>query len=271
MKFLFLLLVSLQTFAAEPLHWGYALEVSERHEFYKNLEPVLKPKDSWQQLFAIVYVDGNLRRLKDCVFFKVPGSEAGVLKIKSVSASSQCEDHLFTAGDRELPGVKSLQFESSAAALKLDITFNDFRNEKWVANFQDLSSKEVPKLSTSSAAVRSPKIILLAPVSDVQVSTSQVFFKSGTVCHDVHESCEARSPSVCDQCADGWYEVPNGCPTGPKFCGRHRCGLKDRPACRRGMKWQRETSGHDCNQDSSFAYCARGLKVVCEGKRAFCR
>ena len=81
--------------AQTPERWANALRIVEKHEFYTNNEVILKPKDSWQTLLAVVYRDDQLGELKDCVYYYVPGLDQGQLKIKSVPLNSDCEKFIF--------------------------------------------------------------------------------------------------------------------------------------------------------------------------------
>lgn len=267
---LILLLTSFMTFAQEPIHWANLLKLSERHEFYKDHEAIVSPKDSWQNLFSVLYVDRDLTKLKDCIFYRVPGVDTGVLKIKTITAGDNCENYLLQPGDKELVDVTSLQYSILDSKFTIDISFKDYRTDKWTGVFQGAFQKPVPKMSMSSAEFKTPKLILLAPKSQLK-EAKQVFLKKGTLCHNINEDCEEKSTSICGSCEEGWYEVPNGCAVGPKYCGRAVCGGKDEPACRRGMKWQRKEEPFECRVDSSFAYCNKGLTVQCDGKKAFCR
>lgn len=267
-----LLLSSLSVWAKAPTHWAHILEVKDRHEFYQNHQNIDAPKDAWQTLFSLVYVDSDLKRLKDCVYFRVPGKDPGVLKITTTSVMEPCEDQILNPGNLEVAGIKGLQFAVYDREVSIDLNLSDFKTQKWEAELQGNFVKPKPQMSMSSVELKSPKIIYLAPKSSVSVKADQVrFLKDKTLCHDVNEDCQEVKPSSCDQCESGWYEVPNGCEIGPKYCGTLNCGGKDAPACRRGMKWQRSEQQFDCRTNSSFAYCSKGLKVTCEGQKAFCR
>jgi hypothetical protein len=267
----FLIFTSLFAFAQEPIHWRNLLKLSEQHEFYKNNEIILSPKDSWQSLFSVIYVDSDLSFLKDCVFFKVPGEETGILKIKTVSAKVDCEDYLLSPGDKDFSGIKTLQYFISDSKLTVDISFKNYKIEKWIGSFQSAFQKPTPKMAISSAEYKSPKLILLAPQSNIKDLNKKKFLKKEGLCHNINENCEQVSVQTCDECEEGWYEVPNGCAIGPKYCGRLNCGQKGLPACRRGVRWQRKQEEFDCRTDSSFAYCSKGLTVQCDGGKAFCR
>lgn len=256
--------------ANEPLHWAYINAVSDRHEFYKNNEVISKPKDAWQILFSLQYIDSGLKKLKDCVYYLVPGESPGVLKIKTMSASTSCDESILSSGDREVKNIKSLQFAVTEKGIDLDFTLADFQNHKWQAKLPASSGVRVPKMQTSSAEYKSAKILLLAPEQNTKVPKVDNY-KPKTLCHNINEDCMEVSPSFCSQCPEGWYEIPNGCSEGPKYCGVLECGGKDQPACRRGMKWQRKELDFDCRTNSSFAYCSKGLTIACEGKKAFCR
>lgn len=271
MIWIMLILSTLGVKAAQPIHWGYLIELSHQHEFYKKNEPIIKPKESWQNLFAFTYLDRDLKQLKDCVFYKVPGEGFGTLKIKTIYAFDKCDDYVLKPGDKEWPDIKALQFNTHENTVTFDISFKSYRSEKWLAKFQKAFTKPSPVMNLSSAEFKSPKTLLLAPHSSVIVASKPGLLKPDFQCHQISEYCEEVKPSVCDQCPEGWYEIPNGCFQGPKFCGHHLCGKKGKPACRRGMVWQRTESKFDCRIDSSFAYCEKGLTVQCEGQKAFCR
>lgn len=256
-------------FASPPIHWSSMLEIRERHEFYKDNEVLLKPKDSWQTLFAVVYPDRRLQLHKDCVFYRVPGESSGVFKIKTVDFDEGCEKYQETAGDTEIINLKALQF-SYGNELSVNFTFTDFRTFKWNIPLMNRFKSPVPTALTSSAQYRAPKIILLAPERLPGKKKQPETRKRGELCHSISDDCQELSPSTCGQCAEGWYEVTNGCPIGPKYCGSSMCGLKGQPACRRGIKWQKVDKKFECRIDSSFAFCSPGLTIQCEGSRAFC-
>ena len=258
--------------AASPVHWGHLLEMTHRHEFYKNNEVILKPQNSWQHLFTFNYLDREMNRLKDCVFYHVPGVEEGTLKVKALPEEQKCDDYLLKPGDQEWKRIKALQYNVTPKSVAIDISYHDFLSEKWQADFQKSFQKPKLQLNLSSAEYKSPKVILLAPIQNGKSESRPAVMSGNVLCHDINEDCEEKGPSTCDVCPEGWYEIPNGCSVGPKYCGRDQCGRKGQPACRRGMVWQkREEQKFDCRVDSSFVYCAKGLTVNCEGQKAFCR
>lgn len=271
MIILLTLLVTFITHASQPAHWGNLLELSNKHEFYQNNEVIIKPRESWQNLFTFSYIDQDLKHLKDCVFYYVPGESSGILKIKTIGAQEKCDDYLLVPGDKEWNNIKTLQFNVQQTVVSIEMSFKDFKSERWEARFQKSFVRPEPALNLSSAQYKAPKIIMLAPRSSVVVAAEKIKLQKDSQCHQINDDCEELSPAICDQCAEGWYEIPNGCMQGPKFCGRDMCGTKNKPACRRGMVWQRKDERFDCRRDSSFAYCAKGLTVQCEGLRAYCR
>jgi hypothetical protein len=264
------LFTTLSLMAQVPSHWSHILDVRDKHEFYKNDENITKPKNSWQTLFSLVYMNVNLHFIKDCIYLRVPGSEPGVLKVKSIPYQSKCEDYLLYTGEIERTGIKTVLFKFLEKEASLDFTKTDFKSEKWIIHFQRSNEKTYPMMNLSSAEFKSPKIIFLAPKSLIKINSRPPLLKTGDICHDVKEDCEA-TPSVCSQCNQGWYELPNGCAEGPKYCGSLDCGKKNGPACRRGIKWQKSDEEFDCARNSSFAYCSNGLIIDCEGRKAFCR
>lgn len=271
MKLLFLLLFTLPAFTAtqkivEPQHWGAALEIVDMHEFYEENKPITSPVESWQTLFAITYITRNLKKVKDCVLYQIPGTTPGMLKIISIPVSQDCSTVYFEPGEKEVRDITSLQFSSAPEGIELRFARSNQMNIKWdvILTHPKISG---PKMGLSSAEFKAGKIILLSSDSkDVPTSAPP----SGK-CHDIDDNCQEISPSRCSECAEGWYEVPNGCPTGPKFCGIDQCGQKNQPACRRGMKYQKEDKKFECRIDHSFAYCNPGLIIQCEGSLAYCR
>lgn len=268
---LFLFFLSSWTFAGEPSHWSYILKIGDQHEFYKNHQLIDKPTDAWQLLFSLNYIDRNLQRLKDCVYYRVPGTEPGIIKVTTLSALSSCEEKLLSPGNLEIKDVKALQFNISDKDVEIDFSLADFTTRKWQAKIQTPMNKPEATLHLSSVAFKSPKIILLAPETGIEVKKTIPFLSEGSLCHNINDDCQESAPSKCSDCSGGWFEIPNGCPVGPRYCGTLNCGKKGLPACRKGMKWQRREEEFDCRVNSSFAYCADGLSVVCDGKKALCR
>lgn len=266
------LLLPLISWSAQPPHWAATIKISERHEFYTDNEVIQKPANTWQLLFALNYPDKNLQMRKDCVFYRVPGVELGIMKVNQVAAHQKCESFLDHPGEIRIENLKSLQFSLNQQGIALLFTDGEFRSSKWEARFLNYFERPVPEQFMSSAELRGPRIVFLSDVDSVLPASKKLaFLKDGELCHGINDQCEETSPSVCGQCPEGWYEIPNGCSQGPKYCGVHRCGGKNQPACRRGMKWQREAKTFDCRTDSSFAYCAPGMSLQCEGALAFCR
>lgn len=272
MIMLILLLMGGLGFADPSWKWVNAVKVVEKHEFYTDNEVIKKPQNSWQTLFAIVYHDSNLNAFKDCVFYRVPGEESGVLKIKTINEKQKCESFLFEKTDQEWKDLKALQYSIKDNYLSLSLTNSKYEIERWDIPLFNVFENPKPKSLMSSAEYRSPKVIYLTPYKgrlSVWPRKAPVL-EDKKLCHDISEDCQEKSLSTCGLCPQGWFEVPNGCPQGPKFCGRMICGLKNRPACRRGMKYQRTEKKFHCREDASFAYCAKGLSIQCQGNLPYC-
>ncbi len=267
MIYLFFIL-SLFANAEAPRRWENAKTIVERHEFYGNGELITKPKDSWQVLFGLTFLDASFRISKDCVYYRVPGDEPGKIKIRSLPADIDCAKEILAAGDSETDQITNLQMTTENDSVILEFIGAE-KKQKWEARMMKDWKRPEPKLLLSSAEYKSPSIIPLAPSPEGH--SRLIAIRDGTLCHDVGADCEEKSPSLCRDCNSGWYEIPNGCPSGPKICGTLKCGGKDLPACRRGVEWQRKEIARDCRMNSSFAWCSPGLSVSCEGDRAYCR
>lgn len=267
---IFLLLLSLFSFADSPRKWENAKSIVERHEFYPNNEVILKPQNSWQPLFALTFLDSNFHMSKDCVYYRVPGDEPGRLKIRTISEEKDCNSEILAPGDVEIEQVTDFRFSTDSQSVSLD-----FRQAgkplKWKVSTMKDWQRPAPRALLSSADFRSPRVTYLASAVTQEKEKKLTGLKDREVCHDIASDCSERSVSRCRSCDHGWREIPNGCMTGPKVCGAARCGVKDAPACRRGLIWQRKEMKPDCRTDSSFAWCAKGLQVSCDGDRAFCR
>lgn len=271
---IYFILLALMNFSfADPTwKWSNSIKIVEKHEFYQNNEVIIKPKNSWQTLFAVLYNDANLKTSKDCVFYQVPGDAAGTLKIKAIPHEKKCEEFLYQAGDQEWKGIKALQYSLSDKFLSLSLTNAKFEIEKWEVALFNVFEHPKPKSLMSSAEYRAPKVIYLTPYKgkqSIRPKPAETLVDK-KLCHAISEDCQELSPSVCTQCPNGWYEIPNGCSEGPKYCGVTGCGQKNQPACRRGYKYQRSMSEFRCRDDQSFAYCAKGLTVQCQGHLPYC-
>ncbi|MBA2405031.1 MAG: hypothetical protein H0V66_09695 [Bdellovibrionales bacterium] len=271
MLYLFMLLTNV-LYADPAWKWSNAVKITEQHEFYKNNEIIIKPQNSWQTLFAVNYHDSNLKTFKDCIFYRVPGEEQGILKIKTIQAEQNCEEFLYQPGNQEWKNLKALQYSVERNMVSISLTNTKFQIEKWDVPLLNIFQHPKPKSLMSSAEYRAPKILHLTPYKGVlqvrPVKTTPLSNKK--LCHDIADDCSERSASSCTQCAEGWYEITNGCKQGPKYCGSINCGTKNQPACRRGFKYQRTKSEFRCLEDASFAYCAKGLIIQCQGNSPYC-
>lgn len=270
MSFILLFFVSF-IFANPSNRWHSAL-VKEKHEFYQNYEVLDKPKNTWQLLFAIEYKDDQFQLQKDCLFYRIPGEQSGTLKIITSDVQLNCEDLIFQKGDQEWKDLKALQFAIDEHRLFVQLTYKNFELETWDVPMLSIFKNPEPKLNMSSSEYRSPKIIFLKSrtTNDKIRLTNSNSIKDGEICHSIGEDCNEKSKSQCMKCPQGWFEVPNGCPQSPKYCGVHLCGFKNRPACTRGRHYTGIEKKFDCRTDSSFAYCAKGLIVQCQGNLAYC-
>ncbi len=240
----------------------------EKHEFYSNGETILKPRNSWQSLFALTFLDSNFSITKDCVYYRVPGDEPGKLKVKAVSFERECNSEILAPGDLELELISGLSMFVEENSVKLVFQQNK-KNESWSVTTVADWKKPEPRLLLSSADYKSPAVISLASGSGPAKKPEGI--KDGTLCHNIASDCQELAPSVCRNCDHGWQELPNGCPVGPKVCGPAACGGKDQPACRRGIVWQRKEEIFDCRSNTSFAWCSGKLSVTCDGDKAYCR
>ncbi len=271
MIFLFLMLLLGNAISAPvPGHWDHVIEVTDRHEFYQNGALVVKPRNAWQTLFSLVYYDRNLSRQKDCVFYRVPGDDSGILKVLAVSPDERCDDFYFRDQGLQIDDVRSLRFNISETGIWLEVLRGEKRF-RWDVVLPGAFKKPLPISGLSSSDFKAPGLILLAPAVANTQRKLRPFPKNDSICHGINEDCTEAAPSTCGSCESGWYEIPNGCAVGPRFCGVLRCGKKNGPACRRGLRWSRSDDEFDCRTNSSFAYCASGLTVVCEGRKAYCR
>ena len=251
-------------FAQMPVEWMSAVRLDEKHEFYQDGEVIEKPKGSWQHLFTVIYSTIGLGIKKDCVFYKVPSDELGILKIKSLNMNEKCDEMLFKEGDYTIQALRQLKY-STMGKVHLWFTKQKYKTEEWEFKLK-ASLKPKPKFQESSASFKSGPFLFLAN----KVSQTDELLKDGTICHDIGDLCEELKPSLCHQCLNGWSELPNGCEIGPKVCGQQKCGEKNQPACRLGTS-SLKPDKRGCRLDPSFAYCRSGLTVECQGEKAFCR
>jgi hypothetical protein len=265
---IFFMIFSTLLFAGSPRSWEFARSIVDRHEFYTNSEDIREPANTWQSLFAVTYLDSSFQYFKDCIFYRVPGDEPGKIKIKTMAIDKDCVSEILSPGDMEMDGISHLRFKTDDNSASVE-----FQKNAKLESWKILPAKERknpdPKPLMSSADFKSPRMIYLAPARNDSIKMTGL--KDGTLCHNINQDCEEISKSSCDQCVNGWVEIPNGCLSGPKKCGASGCGGKDLPACRRGMAWQRKDKHFDCRVDSSFAWCSKGLAVFCDGDKAYCR
>lgn len=261
-------LLSFMAFGSSPPHWDQARSIRDRHEFIADNVEVIRPEESWQLLFAVTYVDADLRSSKDCLYYRIPGSKPGELKIRTMALEADCHREILSPGKWEQAGVSKLRLKTTPSGIRLDFSVNQ-KATTWEIFLPGAWKKPEPKLLLSSADYRSPRLIYLAPKSGAGKVTGGLADK--VLCHDVGSDCREKSPSRCSDCANGFREIPNGCLVGPKVCGFEDCGGKDQAACRRGYVWQRKDLEFDCRTEASFAFCQKGFRISCDGDRAYCR
>lgn len=265
-----ILIFSALTFALPmPGPWSSAFKIIERHEFYPEKKTIIEPRDSWQHLFSVLILNENFEEQKDCVFFYVPGEVQGKLKINTVDIKTSCADVMLNPGSLSWDEVSDLRYDQMESGLKLSFTLKKKDFVSWEIQTQGFSPPQ-PELHLSSAEMKSPPFVLLAKAMRKEKEESPRPGKD-QVCHGINDECEEVSASICHLCEEGWYEIPNGCSKGPKYCGRLACGGRNQPACRRGRDYQKKEKNFDCRMDHSFAYCQRGLSIQCEGQKAYCR
>jgi hypothetical protein len=265
---LFLLFLTITARADFPRRWENAKGLVERHEFYADGEMLTKPADTWQTLFALTFLDGSFHLSKDCVFFRVPGDEPGILKMKIVPANESCVNQILSHGDQEIKNISDLKMKTSGGSVELEFHSDGKKNTWKFSLLKDWKRPEVKPL-LSSADFKSPGVIYLSQENSGAAMLKGI--NDGEICHDISNDCSEKAPSVCSECEHGWQEIPNGCAIGPKICGPLTCGRKNQPACRRGYVWQRKEHRSDCRINSDFAWCSKGLSVFCDGDRAWCR
>jgi hypothetical protein len=267
---LYFMLFSSVVFADPTLRWTSAVDVVEKHEFYNDHEVIIKPQDTWQTLFGVTFLDGRGVLAKDCLYFRVPGKTLGVLRMRTISATESCEKYIFEDSPEKWENIKTLEFAVTPERISLSMQFPDYKSEKWDIPRLNMKPNIKPELNMSSAEFRSGSMIFLSSVIVENQTKQETPVSVKKLCHAISDDCQELSPSTCGTCDKGWYEIPNGCSQGPKYCGVLECGKKHQPACRRGYVWQRVNKKFDCNQDSSFAYCSKGLVIQCHGAEAFC-
>lgn len=256
------------SFNLMPNEWNSIFKIAEKHQFYKSNEVIDRPEGTWQHLFSVAYSNQDLSLIKDCIFYFVPEKTGGILKIKTTLIDDSCEKYLFEQGDIEIKDLRSIQYEIDKG-FEILFTTKDFTSFKWKGKNHYPNKKSDLKVLMSSAQYQTGSHMFLSS----KLIQSKKTTTNPKVCHDVGEDCKIKSTSNCELCPEGWYEVPNGCPQSPKFCGMQLCGLKNRPACNRGKTYRdgKKIKIGDCRTDPFFVYCSKGLSIYCEGNLAYCR
>jgi hypothetical protein len=265
-----IIILSSLVFADPTIRWSSAIDVVEKHEFYIDGEVITKPQDTWQTLFGVTFLDGRGVLAKDCLYYRVPGKTPGILRLRTVPVLEMCEKYIFEDSSEKWENIKTLEYSVTPEKISLTMELPNYKSEKWEVPRLNLKPSVKPAIHMSSAEFRSGSMIFLSSVVVESGSAASLENQKKKLCHDISDDCQELSPSTCGNCNEGWYEVPNGCSVGPKYCGILECGKKHQPACRRGYVWQRSDKKFDCRQDNSFAYCLKGLEIQCHGAEAFC-
>lgn len=241
--------------------WISTTSIEKINTNYKSLSEVNSPKGTVHELLKINFLDRNYRKVSDCVFYKIPEFNEGVLFIVENPKNLKCKDLVADKAYVKLQNIRNLGIEiGKKLIIKIDLV-------KLKYNLLNLSKKRSKKLLSSSALNTS----LIA--SDVEYSLDRSDeLKDGEICFDIDDECKVLIEDKCDSCVGSSFAViASSC--GVKYqrrCGENICGTKNNPACIRGFKTSGVSPQNYCINDSPVGFCQEGLRVVCENGTLIC-
>ncbi|TNE95222.1 MAG: hypothetical protein EP326_15640 [Deltaproteobacteria bacterium] len=260
----------------------------------KDLE-IKTPPNTWIRVFQAEVPNQNGEIIFHCVYYKVPGKEAGVLR--HIESNESCLGNYKSGKVFDWTGINQLKvwlpeferkiFDKTLKPGRFYLTgreeVGDFFFEVPLFNL-NLERKLERHASTFSS--RMLKGVFVAKKRDPNVKSQQVKLvgdfednyrdRTAKVCHEYSKDCKETTSNSCETCRFGWYSAV-GISTCEgqftRFCGVNKCGQRGMPACPRGIESARRMGLDNimlCYDGSPLGYCEAGLKTVCDGKILVC-
>ncbi len=241
--------------------WLAATGVQRINTNYESLDLVNTPKGTTQPLLKIKFLDSNFTKVSDCLFYKIPKNNDGVLFVVENPTNKECKALIAEKAYASISNIRNFGIDLDHKTVKLNI---DTKSIEY--NFSNYPRKRKNKLLENSKT----NDYLVA--SSINYHQKIKIFQNGEICFDIDDDCNITKIDRCDSCKGGFFKtIASKCSSSfRKVCGVDSCGEKHKPACIRGV----ETSGMNmnayCINDSPVGFCNKELRVVCENGVLIC-
>lgn len=224
--------------------WATAVDFVDRHPSLLSGARIAAPAGTWQTLFGVLLPGRSVDKFhRHCVHLRVPTKRDGILRVTLVGAEEDCVGNWEGNKVWEATGIDDVRASLEGGQAQL--------------SWSDPAVRQVRARTQAVAGA-----FLFSPESDPAVPAP-----SGELWEDGRE-CSLPEGS-CRRCRNGFARV-----VGESMsyrCGIDRCGEAGQPACPRGVRWQKSRGPFSCRGNHEHVFCARGLRVECQGAEAHCR
>lgn len=256
---------------------------------------ITSPPNTWVRVFQSTLLNENGEKENHCIFYKVPGKNAGVLRY--VQSLGSCLENYGSGVIADWDQIISLKVWRPAFERKIFkkvlkpghfyFTGKDKEGDFFIEiPLYNLKLKRKLERHSSTATPNMLESIFISKKQNPKSTKSHSKLlgefednyrdKTSIVCQEFSKDCKETIPFKCNECKFGWYSAVGISTCGgqfTRFCGVNRCGQRGMPACPRGMD-SAKRMGLDnvmlCYDGSPMGYCEVGLKTVCDGKILVC-
>ena len=281
----------------------------EASTIYLNTHSALiRPPATIVNILTFIAMDGAFKKIKYCLFYKMPHlsrKTLGRLFLTSSSPEIDCKDHKLKEYISEIENIQELsihlndqdtivnrkrfqknifyiEFKKKDELRTLTYPLYNYQGKKennyfrYSSSFKDTLMKGVmisaPSLQKNNPKNKKPR----AATKELGLYESNYKDKNLTICHSFKSNCQEDISFKCDQCRFGWFQAISTITCGSKntkFCGRDQCGGRGMPACIRGEEAAVRMgleSKLRCYENSPAGYCNAGLETSCDGSYLIC-
>jgi hypothetical protein len=205
---------------------------------------------SWGVAGSVEYLLGvDFVNSRSCLFYKVSDKSDGELYGVMTKDGVDCQNVINDSPVFSIGKIRSMSVKKNNSTFNFYYTLENFKEDQ----FSFTQKKYIGMEFLINQGSQKQKLA------------------DGVVCSHFDVDCNEIVKSNCDSCENAWYEIYNGCKLGgKKICGAITCGSRGNPACLRGITYQRKRVDYKCREDDSFVFCAKGLKINCQGEEAYC-
>lgn len=224
--------------------WFTAVEVVDRHPSLLTGTRIGAPASTWQTLLGVVLPGQSAHAFhRHCLHLRVPTKGDGILRVTLAGPEQGCAGAWEGTRVWEATGVDDVRVTVEGMEVRLwwsDPTTRQFR----------IRGQAVPG------------VFLFSPNSDpAPMPAPSALWPDGHACD--------LAGGTCRHCQNGFLRLIGE--EDVYRCGIDRCGEAGQPACPRGVRWQKGRGPFGCRGNDGHVFCAKDLRIECQGTVAYCR